>query len=80
MGRPARARHDLAVLAGLAVPQRGRVVLGKDVWLYVDQKICIPTHQRQLAYVFQGLALFRRTRSTSVRDVAGDASRDAPSL
>jgi molybdate transport system ATP-binding protein len=48
----------LAVLAGLAVPQRGRVLLGKDVWLDVDKKVCIPTHQRQLAYVFQGLALF----------------------
>ena len=51
----------LGVLAGLAVPDRGRITLGETVWLdrgtngtAIDQ----PTHARRLAYVFQGLALF----------------------
>lgn len=48
----------LAVLAGLAVPDHGRVVLGNEIWLDREKKIYVPTHLRRLAYVFQGLALF----------------------
>ena len=48
----------LALLAGLAVPRRGRVALGDAVWLDVANRIDVPTHRRRLAYVFQGLALF----------------------
>jgi molybdate transport system ATP-binding protein len=48
----------LAVLAGLAVPDRGRVAIGDDVWLDLDRGIDLPVHHRRLAYVFQGLALF----------------------
>jgi molybdate transport system ATP-binding protein len=48
----------LAVLAGLAVPDTGRVTIGDEVWLDREKSICVPTHERRLSYVFQGLALF----------------------
>ena len=48
----------LQVLAGLALPDRGRVAIGDVVWLDREQEIEIPTHLRRLSYVFQGLALF----------------------
>lgn len=48
----------LAVLAGLALPDRGRVTLGGEVWLDRARNVCVPVHARRLAYVFQGLALF----------------------
>ncbi len=48
----------LAVLAGLALPDRGRVALGGEVWLDRARGIDVPVHERRLAYVFQGLALF----------------------
>jgi molybdate transport system ATP-binding protein len=52
----------LAVIAGLVVPQRGRVALGDQVWCDredgSDRGAVVPVHDRQLAYVFQGLALF----------------------
>ena len=59
----------LGVLAGLAVPDKGRITLGDEVWLdrgngkLIDQ----PTHARRLAYVFQGLALF--PHMTALRNV-----------
>ena len=48
----------LAAIAGLAVPQRGRVTLGGEVWLDRERGIDVPVHARRLAYVFQNLALF----------------------
>ncbi|HEU4729110.1 MAG TPA: ATP-binding cassette domain-containing protein [Kofleriaceae bacterium] len=48
----------LAVLAGLAVPDAGRIALGEDVWFDRASGIAVPVHARRLAYVFQGLALF----------------------
>ena len=48
----------LGVLAGLVEPTRGRVVMGADVWLDRARGIAVPVHERRLAYVFQGLALF----------------------
>ena len=48
----------LATLAGLAVPDRGRVAVGSEVWLDRARGIEVPVHQRRLSYVFQGLALF----------------------
>jgi molybdate transport system ATP-binding protein len=48
----------LAAIAGLAVPDRGRVTLGGEVWLDRARGIDVPVHARRLAYVFQGLALF----------------------
>jgi len=51
----------LSLLAGLALPDRGRVQLGDEVWLEHktgQASINVATHERRLAYVFQGLALF----------------------
>jgi molybdate transport system ATP-binding protein len=48
----------LAVLAGLQVPDRGRVAIGDRVLLDLEQGINVPVHRRRLSYVFQGLALF----------------------
>ena len=48
----------LAVLAGLALPDAGRIALGGEVWLDRARGIDVPVHARRLAYVFQGLALF----------------------
>jgi molybdate transport system ATP-binding protein len=48
----------LAVIAGLARPDRGRVVLGGEVWLDVERSIDVAVHARRLSYMFQGLALF----------------------
>ncbi|HUJ58501.1 MAG TPA: ATP-binding cassette domain-containing protein [Kofleriaceae bacterium] len=48
----------LAVLAGLQLPDRGRVALGDAVWLDRAAGIDVPVHDRRLAYMFQGLALF----------------------
>lgn len=57
----------LAVLAGLAVPDAGCVTIGDEVWLDRDKRINLPTHERRLSYVFQGLALF--PHMTAVRNV-----------
>ncbi len=46
----------LNLLAGLLVPDRGTVALGEEVWF--GSAAQVPVHQRQLAYVFQGLGLF----------------------
>jgi molybdate transport system ATP-binding protein len=48
----------LAALAGLVVPDRGRVKLGEEIWFDRARGIDVPVHERRLAYVFQGLALF----------------------
>jgi molybdate transport system ATP-binding protein len=48
----------LGVLAGLVVPERGKVVLGGDTWLDRDRGLDVPVHARRLSYMFQGLALF----------------------
>jgi molybdate transport system ATP-binding protein len=48
----------LSLLAGLALPLRGKVAVGDDVWLDIAGKINVPVHRRRLAYVFQNLALF----------------------
>jgi molybdate transport system ATP-binding protein len=66
----------LALLAGLAAPDRGRVALGSEIWLDVDKAICVPTHQRRLAYVFQGLALF--PHMSAIHNVEYGMARDMP--
>ena len=58
----------LALLAGLAQPDRGRVTLGDQVWLDRAKDVCVPVHQRRLAFVFQQLALF--PHMTAERNVA----------
>ncbi|HEX4451678.1 MAG TPA: ATP-binding cassette domain-containing protein [Kofleriaceae bacterium] len=48
----------LAALAGLALPDRGKIAIGDTVWLDRSRDVDVPVHRRELAYVFQGLALF----------------------
>jgi molybdate transport system ATP-binding protein len=47
----------LAALAGL-LPATGRVAIGDTVWLDRGKRVDVSVHERSLAYVFQGLALF----------------------
>jgi molybdate transport system ATP-binding protein len=48
----------LGVLAGLTMPDRGRVAVGDQVWLDTASATNVPIHRRRMAYVFQNLALF----------------------
>jgi molybdate transport system ATP-binding protein len=48
----------LSAVAGLVVPDAGRIALGGELWLDRARGIDVPVHARRLAYVFQGLALF----------------------
>jgi molybdate transport system ATP-binding protein len=52
----------LAALAGLLAPDAGRIAVGDAVWFARDAgrpaSVDVAVHARQLAYVFQGLALF----------------------
>jgi molybdate transport system ATP-binding protein len=48
----------LAVIAGLVMPDRGRVTLGERVWFDREKQIDVPVHLRRLSYMFQNLALF----------------------
>ena len=48
----------LAILAGLQLPDQGRVAMGSEVWLDRTTGVEVPVHRRRLSYVFQGLALF----------------------
>jgi molybdate transport system ATP-binding protein len=57
----------LSLVAGLALPDTGRVELDGAVWLDRAKNVSVPTHQRQLAFVFQNLALF--PHMTAVRNV-----------
>jgi molybdate transport system ATP-binding protein len=70
----------LAVLAGLIRPDAGRVALGDDVWLDRARGVEVAVHDRRLAYVFQGLALFPHLTALGnvaygLADVAGPARR-----
>jgi molybdate transport system ATP-binding protein len=48
----------LRTIAGLARPDRGRIVLGETVWLDTKQRIDRPSEERSVGYVFQDYALF----------------------
>jgi molybdate transport system ATP-binding protein len=47
----------LRAVAGLEKIQQGRIQVGTSIWLDTPQKICIPTWQRALGYVFQESSL-----------------------
>jgi len=57
----------LAMLAGLQIPDRGRVAVGDHVWLDRASGVNVPVHERKISYVFQGLALF--PHMTALRNV-----------
>ena len=71
----------LAVLAGLAVPDAGRVALGGEIWFERGGAVPIdvPIQRRQLAYVFQSLALFPHmsARANVAYGMSRALSRDA---
>ncbi len=48
----------LNILAGLAVPDSGRVRVGERVFFDSDKRINLPPQKRQVGYVFQDYALF----------------------
>jgi len=48
----------LDCIAGLTRPDAGRIAIGGDVLLDVDKSIDVSPTKRQIAYVFQNLALF----------------------
>lgn len=47
----------LRVMAGLMRPQRGRVIVGGEVWCDTAQGLCLPPQQRHVGLVFQDYAL-----------------------
>ena len=48
----------LRILAGLLSPEKGKIVVGKNVWLDTSKKIMRRTQERKIGYVFQDYALF----------------------
>lgn len=64
----------LGALAGLVRPTEGRIALGDRVWYDSQRGISLPVHHRNLAYVFQSLALF--PHMTALDNVAYGIDRD----
>lgn len=48
----------LRILAGLASPDAGKIIVGDEVWFDSDKKINLPTQKRGIGLVFQEYALF----------------------
>ncbi|HWZ25548.1 MAG TPA: molybdenum ABC transporter ATP-binding protein [Verrucomicrobiae bacterium] len=48
----------LDCIAGLLKPDSGRIEIGGEVLLDVEQRVDVPPAKRKIAYVFQSLALF----------------------
>lgn len=48
----------LDCIAGLIRPEAGQISIGQKILLDVDRRIDVPPRKRQIAYVFQNLALF----------------------
>jgi molybdate transport system ATP-binding protein len=53
----------LRIVAGLLAPERGRVKLGRQVWLDTGTGVAVPPEHRRCGYVFQEYALFPRMRA-----------------
>ncbi len=67
----------LGVLAGLVVPDEGKVVLGETTWLDRANSVVVPVHHRRLSYMFQNLALFpHMTARQNVEYGMSDVPRD----
>lgn len=64
----------LNMIAGLARPDAGRVVLGGAVWFDASAKINVPIERRKVGYVFQSLALFPHL--SALDNVAYGAPKD----
>lgn len=61
----------LRMLAGLAEPDSGRLVVNGDIWFDSERKINLPPQQRSIGFVFQDYALFP---NLSVRGNVGYAT------
>lgn len=48
----------LRLLAGLVLPDAGRVRVGDTVWCDVERRIAVPVQRRSIGFVFQDYALF----------------------
>lgn len=48
----------LRLIAGLLLPERGRIELGGELWLDTEQGVSLPPQQRDIGIVFQDYALF----------------------
>lgn len=48
----------LRMIAGLMLPESGRIISEDDVWLDTQNKINLPVQKRNTGFVFQDLALF----------------------
>jgi molybdate transport system ATP-binding protein len=46
------------MIAGLVLPDRGRIALGGEVLFDAEQRISVPAHKRRIGYVFQEGRLF----------------------
>lgn len=66
----------LQAIAGIAMPDRGRVSLGDEVWFDAGQRTNMPVEKRHVAYVFQSLALF--PHMTAIGNVAYGIDRAKP--
>ena len=66
----------LGAIAGLVMPDHGRIALGTSVWLDTARRIAVPIEQRRISYVFQSLALF--PHMTAARNVAFGIAREVP--
>ena len=66
----------LQAIAGLLVPDGGRIALGADVWFDAARCESRPIHRRGVAYVFQSLALF--PHMTALSNAAYGIDRHVP--
>ncbi len=64
----------LRMLAGLAIPQSGRIVVNGEVWLDSARSVCRQPQQRAVGMVFQDYALFPNL--TVAQNVAYALARD----
>lgn len=66
----------LQIVAGLLDPDEGRVELGDEVWFDSATRANLSVHRRNVAYVFQTLALF--PHMTALANVGYGIDRDIP--
>jgi molybdate transport system ATP-binding protein len=66
----------LQIAAGLLRPDEGRVTLGDEVWFDSAGGIDLAVHKRNVAYVFQSLALFPHL--TALGNVCYGIDREVP--
>jgi molybdate transport system ATP-binding protein len=67
----------LDAVAGLVVPQRGRVVVNGEVLTDMAAGIAVPAHRRDIGYVFQDARLFPHMRVADNLRYSVRASRHA---